>query len=350
MADRGEVAAARASVETAVADGMFSDDAGWASNIVCLLALLRYRDGDLAAALEAAERRLETEPGDELMAGIVARSALIMGLEERDPDRPPVSDRADDRPDARNGRILSLMDATPPDAALRRPARDAAPSGEVTLVRGDRPSGTVIVFSGLAGRTAVPVPVLDRFMAALGLSVVYLRDAGRWLHLRGAEELGGWYQETVQALRGVVEQAGGGPVTTIGMSSGGYPALRYGLDLGADATLCFSPPTNLTPAFLAGDRRGRLVARRLQTNLPPEMLEVRPALAVRDRVHPVELVYGADMPEDRMHAEHLRGVPGVTLHPLEGLAEHESLHALIRGGGALAFFERHIPRRLENEA
>lgn len=235
-------------------------------------------------------------------------------------------------------------DFVPPDLPPTRPLADLDRNGAVKIASARHSRGTVLVFTGLAAKASLSLPVFDRYMAGLEVSTIYLTDIGRWLFMRGISELAAGYDETLEALREQIARLGAGPVTTIGTSAGGYAAMRYGVDLGAAATLCFSPPSNLTAEFLAEDRRGQLVAKRLQA-LDAEMLDLRPHLLSREAVNPIDIFYGAGMPQDRRHAEHLRGVPGVTLHPLDTIDIHGTMKTMAAAGTLAATLERHVARR-----
>ena len=234
---------------------------------------------------------------------------------------------------------------TPGDAALRRPVVEIDRDTSVQSAIMPAASGTVVLFTGLL---AAPIRDIDRYMAALGVSALHLRDASRFLFLNGVAELGPDYETTLARLRKFVMRAGSGPLTTIGASSGGFAAMRYGIDLGADATVCFSPPSDITERFLADDGRGRIVARRLQS-LDESQKRLAPLLTARENRHPIHVVYGTEMQQDRRHADELRGLPGVSMHPLEGSDEHNTLAAMAHDGTLLPFLERTVARRAQDE-
>ena len=113
---------------------------------------------------------------------------------------------------------------------------------------------------------------------------------------------------------------------------GGLAAINYGLALGADRVLSFSGPTSVTAGFLDrhDDRRGRIVTARILQKAPAHLLDLRPRVADDAGRTRIDLVFGEDMRQDRAHAEHLAGLPGVRLFGLAGCDRHASLGELIR--------------------
>lgn len=207
--------------------------------------------------------------------------------------------------------------------------------GQEVIVSPRAPGEKVaLVFTGLADRAAFPIAVLDAYLAAANLTAVYLRDHQRLLFCNGIATLGVDFASTVEALQSLTERLGARSIVTIGTSGGGLGALNYAIALGAQRSLCFSAPTNVSSTFLKQieDRRGRAVVRRLDKYAPEELRDVRPRLLAASQRPSVNLVFGEDMPVDRAHAEHLRGIEGVTLHPLPGVSEHGSApHSLLTG-------------------
>jgi hypothetical protein len=199
----------------------------------------------------------------------------------------------------------------------------------------------LLIFTGLGQKTALPLELIHPLLTPCGVSLVYLRDRQRLLYLNGIASLGDSYGETLAALGRLL------PDTTrrllcFGNSAGGYGALRYGLDLGAERVLGMGAPTDLRPDTLAADARGRAVCLRLEKRVPEMAVDLRPLFESAPRRPRVDLWYGDDMPQDTLHAENLRGVDGVGLHDIAGCAQHDILWHLVGEGRAQAVFREFL--------
>lgn len=229
-------------------------------------------------------------------------------------------------------------DLVPDDDALLRPlVKDDGE--EIIAALMEAPAPLALVFTGLADQASMPLFIFDRCLAALGVSVLYLRDKQRYGFLRGIRSLDASRDGTIERLREKIAEIAPTRLLAIGASFGGHAAVSYGAELGADAIVGFSAAINATPEFLAGDGRGRVFARKISV-IPPDLLDVRNALAGAARPIPVHLAYGSDHWQDVRQAEHLASVEGVVLHPLEGLKGHGSILMLAGGGDLIPFLRR----------
>jgi hypothetical protein len=127
--------------------------------------------------------------------------------------------------------------------------------------------------------------------------------------------------------------ASGRRLAVVGGSGGGFAAIRWGVDLGADRIIAFSPPTNLEDGFRQsiGDGRGRVVANRLRRLIPLEDRNLTPRVARAGGRIPIHIVFGSANAIDTAHARNLAGVPGVHLHP-RNVAAHLVLNTLLEEG------------------
>lgn len=189
-----------------------------------------------------------------------------------------------------------------------------------------------LVFGGLAhGSSKMFFGLMAPILNKLGLGAVYLMDRQKLLFLNGVEEFAPDYKGTLQALRELLPES----VTTIsciGCSGGGYGALRYAIDMNAASALLFASPTKLGAEVYANDGRARVIAKRIDREVP--QLAVNLAHELEHALHKpnVHLWYGGMMPEDREHALNLAGLPGVTLHELHDYAQHNVIHQLAATG------------------
>ncbi len=233
----------------------------------------------------------------------------------------------------------------PTDEELKRaPISDEDGAGDFIVAEGGRRTA-VIVFTGLADRMVMPLPVFDRYLAALDLTAIYLRDRRRIGFFDGVKSLGEDYDQTIDALKALTADRGIETVHTVGNSAGGMGAVSYGLDLGAARVLAFSAPVALVADTKNRDYRTAVFADRILHGVPEERRDFRARLT-RQPGSEIHLYYGSEMPEDTYHATFLEGQPGVTLHPLAGLSGHGALFQVSQvQGGLRALFREMFGER-----
>lgn len=230
-----------------------------------------------------------------------------------------------------DGAIRALGEHCPGDAELKRPPISDDGAKDFNIALGGRKTA-VIVFTGLADRMVMPLPIFDRYLAALDLTAIYLRDKRRIGFFNGVSALSDDYEGTIAVLQSLLQEKGVETVHTLGNSAGGMAALSYGIDLGAKTVLTFSAPLALVAGTKEVDFRTAVFADRLLHGVPEERRDFRQRLAAASSPPEAHLYYGSEMPEDTYHATFLRGQPGVRLHPLTGLAGHGALFRLAMNG------------------
>jgi Flp pilus assembly protein TadD len=202
---------------------------------------------------------------------------------------------------------------------------------------------TLLVFTGLEQKSAVPVSTIHTLLAPLGANIIYLRDRQRLGGINGFETLAGNYAGSVAALKKMVPGSSK-RLLCFGMSAGGYSALRYGLDMGAEKVLCMGSPTDVSAAAAEADGRAKAVWRRLNKVAPEMARDMRAIYAANEKRPRVELWYGSEMPQDRMHAEHMRGLEGVMVRAIPKCDRHGVLWHLIGEQRAEGIFENFLSR------
>ncbi len=173
--------------------------------------------------------------------------------------------------------------------------------------------------------------MMHRWMAALPANIVYLRDFHGLHYLGGVRSLAADAAGSVASLRSLVQDLGGERLLCFGVSTGGYGALRYGLDLQADAVMSIGGPVNLEPRFVVHLRHRRSGAK-LRLRFPDEPLDLRLRHAAAPTPPRVTLVYGEHQWDDRLQAEQLAGAPGVRLRPVAGFELHGVVPEIVRRG------------------
>ena len=135
-------------------------------------------------------------------------------------------------------------------------------AGRKTTVVWRNPAGSdrvILVFAGGGQAFWLSLDGLHRVLRTCDAHVIYMRDYSSAFYLAGDEESGVDYRGLLDVLRGEIAGLGATRLGCLGNSGGGYAALRYALDLGAEAALSFSGITDperwhdftATPRFAA---------------------------------------------------------------------------------------------------
>jgi hypothetical protein len=214
-----------------------------------------------------------------------------------------------------------------PDAALqilRRPGCDA----------------TLICFCAANGTLGLPLNLMHQWHGRLPVNLVYLKDV---LDLSGAfgyPPLGQDPASTVAALRRLIAELGTRRLYTLGVSTGGYASLHYGLQLGAAATLCLSGMTDMTQDFNDGIAGQSSIHRDILQCAPEYAMNLRDAYAKAPHPPHVMLAFCAGSERDRMHAWQMTGLAGVELIEIAYYSQHNVVDPLIREGRYLSLLCR----------
>jgi hypothetical protein len=233
-----------------------------------------------------------------------------------------------DFPWARN--LCALFDIMPSATQGQPPFADEYPN-PLQVVRREGAEIAILVFCGVQHRLGMPLPMAHRWFGRVPASLVYMRDLRAMSYMAGIEGLGPDMPTSVEALREVIAELGARRVICYGNSSGGYGALAYGLELGAEAALCMSAPFNLEPAFNTHLRQIQS-AQRLKAAFPDRILDLRELYKACSSPPRTYIVYGEHHWDDRLHAEHMRGLPGVSLSVVPGYEGHNTGVEMIRLG------------------
>jgi hypothetical protein len=196
-----------------------------------------------------------------------------------------------------------------------------------------RPGAEIVVllFCGASQELGLPVAMEHRWHGHLNASLIYLRDFQCCSYLRGVPSLGENREATLSELRRIVASIGGQRIVCYGTSAGVFGALDYGLELEAEAVLGMSGASNLAAKFTAYSPWEEY-GMKLGAEIPNAALDMRPLYARANRAPRVRLVYGRDHWDDRIQAEHMGGLACVTLQPVDGFGEHNSIvEVIIRG-------------------
>lgn len=219
-------------------------------------------------------------------------------------------------------------------------SREAADA--LLWVRPDSPR-VVLVFSTLRGNFGMlkgwpSVSLVHRFLAEFPVNIVYLRDETACLSLAGNRAFGADYGACVAGIRALCEARGWREGYALGLSSGGFPALRYGLDLEVRGVLSFSGPTDLTPGPGLAARHPD--ERALAETAPRMAVDLLPLLRAAKRRPRMLLCYGERNDYDATQAQRLAGLPEAELVPFAGFAGHSTFMEAGRLGQSRALVAR----------
>lgn len=211
---------------------------------------------------------------------------------------------------------LDALCAFQVSGARTRAAAVATRVGDVTGWREPASRQAVLFFGSIgpmmgATRARVPSPVTVRRINGLSFA-----DPRRQLTLGGIPTLGETYASTLAGLRRLLEAWDVTETYAVGLSAGGYPALRYGIDLGVRRILLMSP------GLRAPEGSESPLAVRLTRELGDMAMDARSLIEERGAQTPIIVAYGADNPQDRWQVAHLAGLANVDMRPVTGSASH----------------------------
>jgi tetratricopeptide (TPR) repeat protein len=296
----------------------------WPLKVVQLLNRLGYVE-EARAELDRVRRRWPNDP--------MMRVFLLNYGPGAASGSSPVESRAnaaDGLPGSVEEEELRIVARKAPAAAeWRRPI--VVPDGERDVLVAPAPDAetALLVFTGSNDAVSISLPLFDRFLAKLDITAVYLKDFNRLRFLTGIRSLSGDYEGTLGALREMLNGMGIHRICTLGNCDGGFAAIRYGIELGAERIVVFGAPTHSSEDALSRIEQARnFMKNRLAAKVPSAMMDLRPFLESREYSARLDLFYEEEDVRDSLQALHLAGLPGVRLHPQPGISNHRLLRRL----------------------
>jgi len=219
---------------------------------------------------------------------------------------------------SRGNALLSRLFGSRPGGVVL-PAGDAWLRAPLLVAPCEGASSILVTFGGNGGELMLPSAVTR----LADTHVIALRDPTRCFALRGVPGLGESYAECLGSLQRLIAALGGLDVFCYGNSAGGYPALRYGLDLRARAVMGYGAPTTLDLADDPGappSRYPQLAAlyRRLP-DFPLDLSRLYISTVPRPRV---VLYYSPSDSRDAWLAGRMAQIDGVELNVVAEEAGH----------------------------
>jgi len=196
------------------------------------------------------------------------------------------------------------------------------PTRDVQIVRQPGADTLLIDFCGAGKGPGLPIHLMDRWLARLGVHIVYLRDRRRIGYTGGIPVLGHNIATTVVALTRIADDLGARRIVCLGNSAGGSGALRYAGPLGAHRVLALVPITG-------GPEYTRRVTPHLEVGAPFWWGDLTGLYRNETGIR-AHLLYGEHNEGDRQQCRRMVGLPGVTVEALPDWDEHHLVVALIR--------------------
>jgi hypothetical protein len=208
-------------------------------------------------------------------------------------------------------------------------------------------NSVLLTFGGNTGYLMLPSALVN----LPNTHIVAIRDPKRCFALCGVPGLGATYTATLDNIRRLMTELGATDLFCTGVSAGGFPALRYGLDLGAAGVLAFSTPTTLDLADELGAQLSnypQLTA--LYRNRPDIPLDLaRPYASTTPRPR-VILVYSPSNDRDSWLANRMGGIKGVEISAVSDEAGHRVFQWLSTGNGITQYLGRLLSLKALGEA
>jgi hypothetical protein len=216
---------------------------------------------------------------------------------------------------------------------------DDDPSAELQIVRRAGCKKALLCFCASRGTLGLPLNLVHEWLGRLPVSLIYLKDFRDLSGACGYPPLGSDPTTSIAALRRITVDIGAINLYTMGVSAGGYAALRYGVELNARGVLSIAGDTDLTDTFNRHSHPS-LVYAHVQREAPAYAENLRNRLVALGDGLRILLAYSADQPRDCRQAEALSGLPNIELWPVREYDGHNAVDPLIRRGQFLGLLLR----------
>jgi hypothetical protein len=233
--------------------------------------------------------------------------------------------------------------STVPDRTIRDDLRSAT-----GIVERRGAKATAVVFHGLKQAFgSIPYPLFDRFLARFPINIIYLHDRSPFAFALGATGLGSNREETVVALKNILDRMGGLPCITLGSSAGGRAAVEFGAALDAKVALSFA-------GYLAAVKDQSDAEARTAPGTTKYMLALLqaivgrnislvPLIAANPSMHVIHAV-GAGSAYDTEAAEKLRHLSNVEVMTVPGCMVHNVAAHMMANGDFDGLVDRAITK------
>lgn len=245
--------------------------------------------------------------------------------------------------------LVALFDAVPDHLPPAAPFRDD-PDADIQVVHRPDAEAVVLCFCARQGTLGLPLNFVHHWLGRLPASLVYLKDFRNLGGALGYPSLGGDRQASVGALRRMSHDLGATRFYALGVSFGGYAALHYGLQIGAEAVLSLAGWTDLTRDSSDMPIFDVPFGQRVRDQAPDYACDLQISYAAAERRPRALLAFSAGYPHDRRQAERMARLPGVELVPVRDYSRHNVVDPLIRRREFLPLLLRLISERADTKS
>jgi len=211
-----------------------------------------------------------------------------------------------------------MLEAIPPISEHHRTLVSNFPKNQGWVIgAGDNSIGTVIVFTGMAGRAGIHNTFFDSYFAALNLDAIFLRDTDRNTYLGGVNGLGSTAEEMTERL---IELSPSEPLYCVSFSGGSFGALGCCLNTKLKSVVMFSPYTYL----FSSNKAHASAMSYLQKNYKSVTTDFMACFKSTGPEFPIHLVYGTEDDDCAHQVDRVSHIGNISGHRV-GSSTHSSL-------------------------
>lgn len=162
-------------------------------------------------------------------------------------------------------------------------------------------SKTLVAFGGMTSGLSLPPKEFFKSLIDRNINIVFVKDFKQCWYQQGLLGKTDDINSSILYLMNLVPKTTN-ELITIGASSGGYAAIRFGLGLKADRILAFSPQTLIDEEMVRVFSKHRLK----DMDFNSDELDLRKVLEKHPEQPCIEVYYGQHNNRDRKSAEHIK--------------------------------------------
>ncbi len=184
----------------------------------------------------------------------------------------------------------------------------------------DRP--LLIAFGGIAGKMSIPPFEFFNLTANLDVNKIYIRDLRQTWYHSGIQGISDSIDDTAAYLKRKVIESGSNRVAVFGNSMGGYAAILFGVLIQSDIVHAFVPQTFIDDVNYVRNKQRLLLT---QSNYSNEYFDLKEVMESHNCKVDINIYYDPRNELRKKHAEHLRHLKNIKLHPYR-----DGKHSLVR--------------------
>ena len=230
----------------------------------------------------------------------------------------------------------------PTTQALKRTPISHKQNQDWVLTKEGTQKRLTIVMAALYGDSFIPRNLLDRYFAALGQQVLYIRDDSVTYYMNGVQSRGPDLDATVEALRHEIDKVGAENTTLIALSASGFQGVRLALSLGIPHVVQLGPlsQTGVLSGVLMGDERGIAVRARTDHLFRAMGDTIAPDLYNAPDDFTVDVFYSPYQRYERTQVAKLRPFSCVNIWRMDQIKEHNVMSYIFENNALQALLDR----------